>query len=365
MVRKNSHLWRDKEGKLYARYTYTDADGKRRDIKRRASSITDAKEKYKAMEREHKEQGPKALDAARMTFNDLADHAREHYIKPPEYADGAKVAGMRSWDDSRRKLAVLCAHFGKMRIREITHDDIKAFRSARLKAPTRRNAPRKTASVHRELSLMRMVLNIARRQRWLAFNPFDGGGLISNAVEHKRDRVISKEEETRLLAACDDAHRIHLRPIIICGIDTGMRSGEMFKLRWRDVDFVTRRINIIAFNTKTAQARTVPMTTRLVREFERLWKHSRQDESSLVFGVSHRIKRSWATACKLADIKDATPHDLRHSAATRMVQKGMALAEVARILGHALAATTYRYVNPTPDTLQRAADLLDEFNEDH
>lgn len=364
-MRKNSHLWRDGDGKLYARYTFTDSAGKRRDLKRRADSITDAKEKYKAMEREHKEQGPKSLDSARMTFNDLADHAKEHYIKPPVYVDGVKVSGMRSWDDSRRKLNVLCLYFGKQRIREITHDDLKAFRELRIKALTKRNKPRKMASVHRELSLMRMVLNIARRQRWLPYNPFDGGKLISNSVENKRDRVISKDEELRLLAACDDAHRAHLRPIIICGLDTGMRSGEMLKLRWRDVDFATRRISIIAFNTKTAQSRPVPMTTRLTRELERLWRHSRKDTSALVFGITHRIKRSWATACQIAEIHDATPHDLRHTAATRMVQKGMALAEVSRILGHASAGTTYRYVNPTPDTLQRAADLLDEFNEEH
>lgn len=362
---RSTHLWRDKEGKLYVRYTFTDSTGKRKDIKRRADSITDAKEKYKAMEREHQDQGPRSFDAARMTFNDLADHAKEHYIKPPEYKDGVKVIGMRSWDDSRRKLAVLCSHFGKKRIREITHDDIKAFRAIRMKGFTKRGMPRKTASVHRELSLLRMVLNIARRQRWLQYNPFDGGQLISNSVEHKRDRVISKDEEVRLLAACDDPHRLHLRPIIICGLDTGMRSGEMFKLRWRDVDFTARRITIIAFNTKTAQARIVPMTKRLVVELECLWRRSRQDTNALVFGVSHRIKRSWATACMIAEIKGATPHDMRHSAATRMIQMGMALAEVSRILGHALAATTYRYVNPTPDTLQRAADLLDEFNELH
>jgi integrase len=58
-----------------------------------------------------------------------------------------------------------------------------------------------------------------------------GDSLISVADERKRERIITRDEELRLLSACDDRWRRHLRPIVICALDTGMRRGEILSLK--------------------------------------------------------------------------------------------------------------------------------------
>jgi integrase len=378
------HAYVDKrDGLLYALFTYTDRFGKRRFVRRRARNMSHAQEIYKALEQEKREKGEEAIEARRMTFNQLADYAEKHFVKEPTFVDGMKVSGMKSWVDARQKLNMMRRYFGTKKIRDITADDIRAFRDERINTPTKRKEyegkkakpkKRSIASVQRELSLLRRVLNIARRRHWIPFNPFDEGGFISNAAEVKRTRVISREEETRLLLACEKTDERkdgketkkkslkHLRPIVICGIDTGMRSGEMFKLRWRDVNFDERSIHVIASNTKTEQKRDVPMTLRLQKELETLWKHSTQDLNELVFGMT-RIKRGWVSLCREAKVYDCTPHSMRHTCATRLIEAGTPIAEVSRLLGHTNVITTYRYVNLTKGTVERAAAALDNLNE--
>jgi integrase len=379
--RKNPpHTWRDpKTGDLYAVYTCKSRMGKRKFYYRKARNASHAKELYRALESEHRQGGEEALDGARLTFNQLADYAEKHFVKEPTFASGIKVSGMKSWKDARLKLKFMRSVFGNRRVRSITADDIAAYRDMRLSTPTRRKRegpngerepkPRTLASVQRELSLLRRILNIARRRRWIPFNPFDEGGFISNASEEKRTRIISRDEEERLLLACEKTDKVkegatkkkslkHLRPFIICGVETGMRSGEMFKMRWRDVDFEGRSIHIIASNTKVEQARDVPITGRLLAELETLWNNSTQDLNELVFGFS-RVKRGWTSLCAEAKVFGATPHDLRHTAATRMIEGGLSIAETARILGHSSITTTYRYVNAHAGTLARATEALE------
>jgi integrase len=69
------------------------------------------------------------------------------------------------------------------------------------------------------------------------------------------------EEEKRLLDVCI-GRRKHLRPLIICLLDTGARRGETFKLKFSDLDFQNRLITYQALNTKTLKTRQVAMTNR-------------------------------------------------------------------------------------------------------
>jgi integrase len=131
--------------------------------------------------------------------------------------------------------------------------------------------------------------------------------LISLADENKRERILTREEEVRLLAACDTPQRAHLKGIIICALDTGMRQGEIFSLRWRNVDF------------------------RL--ELEQLKASAPENSDSLVFGIVDNVKRSFGAARSNAGLKDVRFHDLRHTAATRLVSAHIPLSEVGRVLG--------------------------------
>src|SRR5262249_27081703 len=105
---------------------------------------------------------------------------------------------------------------------------------------------------------LRRMMNVAQRKGWIFRSPFAAGdSFISLADENKRERILTREEELKLLAACETGQRTHLRAILICALDTGMRQGEIFALRWRDVDFENGLLTIQAFHTKTMKERQV------------------------------------------------------------------------------------------------------------
>jgi integrase len=101
---------------------------------------------------------------------------------------------------------------------------------------------------------------------------------------------------------------------------------------------------------------------RLRLELERLWEASRKVDEDLVFGVVSNVKRSFMSARKIAGLSDVRFHDLRHTAATRLIQGHLPLQEVGRVLGHSQNSTTYRYVNANAETVQRAAAIMDALN---
>jgi integrase len=78
--------------------------------------------------------------------------------------------------------------------------------------------------------------------------------------------------------------------------------------------------------------------------------------------LAQELHRS-ITVRRAAGLEDVRFHDLRHTAATRLVGAHIPLSEVGRVLGHTQANTTYRYVNANIDTARRAAAALDAFND--
>ncbi len=350
-----------KDGNWYGRIIYRDETGKRREKIRRAENKSDAREKAKELVRELEDHGVRCLYGSRMNVAQLVAHYESNYLMAAEYVDGRKVAGLRSSADMRRKLGVLKSHFLKQPIRTITVSDILKFRSARLKAPTRHEKQRSIASVNRELALLRRMLNVALQEGWILKNPFGPGArIISAADERKLERILTRSEEKKLLAACMGP-RAHMRLIIIIAIDTGMRRGEILKLCWSDLDFKNRIITVKAFNTKTLCERQVAMTPRLNCELRRLYQQ--QAPTTLVFGIKDNFKNAFRFARNEAKLNDVRFHDLRHTAATRLVQGDIPLPEVGRILGHTQINTTYRYVNANLETARKAADVLASFNQ--
>src|SRR5262249_15825948 len=110
---------------------------------------------------------------------------------------------------------------------------IEDYKAKRLATKTVHGQQRGIASVNRGLEILRKVLNVAVREGWLRINPFhQGDSLISKADEKRRQRILSYEEEERLLAVCTGRCK-HLRAIIIFEVDMGPRRGEALKLTWQ------------------------------------------------------------------------------------------------------------------------------------
>ena len=230
----------------------------------------------------------------------------------------------------------------------------------RLDGITKRGTQRNIATVNRELSLMRSMLSFAVQNDYLLRNPFSRvRGVIMTSAETERDRILSFDEEARLLDACTD-RRAHLRPILICAVDTGMRAGEMFTMCWRDISD-WREIRIPQTNSKTEESRVVGMTPRLRAEVQQLWELSAKDPDGLVFGIGDSVKRAWKTSCRLAGVEDFRLHDCRHTATTRMIASGSPHTEVMKITGHSQLKTFLRYLNITTEAAERVADRLDKY----
>lgn len=275
------------------------------------------------------------------------------------------------------------AYFGKKKLTEITYGDIYSYRSMRLDVPIPAGRKRTIASMNRELAYLRRLLNIAMRQGWINKNPINcSETLILTSCERRRERILTLEEEQRLLATCEErtitysrygkeitakddiTRRRHLKPFLIALLDTGARKGEMLKLVWRDVNLEQRIITIQALNTKTLKMRQVAITQRFYDELIRLWENSDKNLDSLVFNITDNVRRSFSTACKIAGIKEGgidglTLHCLRHSAATRLVNGQLPIQMVSRILDHSLPQTTYRYLSANDETLRQAASIFE------
>lgn len=359
-VRKGSIV--ERKGKMYACVQFVDEAGNKRGVWRKAENRKQARDTIKRILRELDEHGEATVDAQNMTFAALAAYFEQHYMKPAEYsAEGHKVAGYRSLSSFKAFLKPLRESFDHRKLRSITYGEIRTYKATRLRTPTQYNRQRSLSCVNRELALLRRMLRIAIREGWSLKNPFAAGeSLISLADEKKRERILTREEEVRLLAACDNhSRRTPLRALLICALDTGMRKGEMLKLCWKDLDFKTRTINIQAMNTKTMRARQVSMTTRLHLDLERLWVSSEGHLDALVFGVKDNVRKSFDAACKDAGIVGFTLHCARHTAATRLVKGQMPLHMVGRILGHSQPQTTYRYLSADIATAKQAAAILE------
>lgn len=186
------------------------------------------------------------------------------------------------------------------------------------------------------------------------------------ADETARTRILTLEEEIRLLEACDCDQRRHLRALVVCLLDTGLRLNEALTLTWDHVDLDNGLVSILAFNSKTATPRTVPVSGRLRRELERLLNERKMTESlkgdARVFGIANNVNRSWRTARKLADLDDVRIHDLRHTFGTRLDRSGFTQAQIARSLGHKQVHTTFRYTNPDQDLLADVRNAVESFH---
>jgi integrase len=381
MARERKGTITKRDGKLYARVQFKDETGKRRDLWRRAESRTHARQLIRELLKEVEKSTASTLDAAQMIFSELADRFIQECLKPAVYVQGRKVEGVRSVIPARVAVEALKAHFGKKNVRGITHGDIKAFKSLRLKTPTKQDlaryeralrtdpkaglqVTRTIAAVNRELAKMKRIFNWAIQHGFLLKSPFQSGEpLVSSADEVHRQRIISREEESRLLAAVDaEPRRAHLRGVLLIALDCALRRGEILTLKWADVDLDRRTITVQAFNAKTARSRTVAMTRRVFEDLQARYYATPRQPDELIFDVKG-VKRSFKSACRAAGISDFRLHDCRHVAISRMIRAGIPPVEVIRISGHInLSGAFFRYCNLDSDTVFRAAAALDAFH---
>ncbi|MBV9242031.1 MAG: site-specific integrase [Acidobacteria bacterium] len=354
-------------GKCYARVTYTDGTGKRRNIKRRCENRAVARKLLKTLVRDLDDGNAQAVAADKMKFAELVAYYEEYYAIPAKFLDGRKVEGLRDYAKVRYYLQQFRRLLGNRKLKELGYEDVSRYRRIRLEEPTRHGTQRCISSVNRELAYLRRVLNVGVRLGWIVKNPFNSGDvLIDVAAEKRRERILTLEEERNLLEACT-GRRARIKPLLICLLDTGARVGETKKLTFSDIDFEKRLITYRATNTKTMRERKVAMTQRVFELLNSIAANGEVQPEKSVFEIKS-FRKAFTSACLTAGIETGknsgvTPHSLRHTAAVRLVKGQMSIQMVGRILGHQSPQTTYRYLSANNETLYEAASILERVHQ--
>jgi integrase len=335
---------------------YTDAQGKRHWEKcgRRSDAITLlAKRKHEKLLRKKL---PEALRGRAVTFRELAEKAKlfSEESHTPQHHHQFVI-----------KLQIIGEHFNELRAEGITSEDIQAWlleqSEEREWTPATRNRYRDAFS---------LVFRKAVENHLLTVNP---ATLVKAKPEHnERVRFLSAAEETKLLAVLQENWHEHVAAFLV-SIHTGMRAGEQFQLKWRDVSFEQRMISLP--KTKTGKARHIPLNAIALQAFHER-KRAQQDYAAkrkergadhadqiCVFrdagrDPQHNYRRWFNEALTDAKIKDYSWHCNRHTFASRLVMAGVDLRTVAELMGHSSIQMTMRYAHLAPQHNRAAVDRL-------
>ena len=247
---------------------------------------------------------------------------------------------------------MLLRHFGpNAKLTEITTIAVNAMIED-LKAQGLSNA-----TVNRKLACLSVILQTAEDCGYRTAKP-----VLSRRKEYRgRDRFISPQEEVQVISLLEHWGKLDHRDCVVVLLDTGMRTGELFKIQRQDVDFTKGKYGIITlWRTKNDHPRSVPMTRRVcelikarlqtvhgqtdrVFPFDQYWLRHVWDKMKLTLGLQ-------------AD-KQFVPHILRHTCASRLIQRGVPLMMVQKWMGHESIQSTMRYSHLAPNAL---FDLVEE-----
>jgi integrase len=243
------------------------------------------------------------------------------------------------------------------------------------------DASRSAQTIRHALAMIRQVFNYARAN---GLYQGDNPTLLVKkpTADAKRIRFLTPEEASRLLEALaersPDVHNMAL-----LALNAGLRAGEVFSLTWADVDFDHDLISLR--DTKSGKTRQVPLTSeaRAMLEARKAAKNgaalvfppsktakpkeqpepSRAPANEKIVQISETFNRVVAALGLNDDIEDPRQkvvfHTLRHTFASWLVQRGVPLVTVARLLGHATTAMTERYSHLAPDHFKQAVDTLE------
>ncbi len=284
------------------------------------------------------------MEAQKHSFEDL----KQRYMREHSRVNKTVTSSVR--DKSLFKH--LSDGFGGFTLADITPARISEYKSLR------RTEGAKTATIARELEVLRHALNLARRDwEWIGKTPFEKVRI--EKPNNKKERWLTDEEEQDLLAASFP----WLREIVIFALNTGMRQNEILTLKWKQVDLKRRTATLLV--TKNKEKRTIPLNKTVLNLLT--GKGKVRSISGYVF-VSQaatrvdasNVRRAFISAKKKAEIEGFRFHDLRHTFATRLVQAGVDLYVVKELLGHKSIAMTMRYAHHYPESLRAGVEILDK-----
>ena len=208
-------------------------------------------------------------------------------------------------------------------------------------------------TVNRELQALHAAMNTAVSWKLLERNPF--AGLQQVSVPERQPEFFTKQDFERLLSLVRESW---LKELVVIAALTGMRRGELLNLRWSDVDLSRRVIQIqsnATFRTKRGKQRAIPMSDVVFNLMSA--KAGRVTGEYVFTKKGQKINDDHATKKLKKYVVDAKLpnglhfHSLRHTFASWLVQDGVSLYEVQKLLGHSNIAVTQVYSHLQPEQL--------------
>jgi integrase len=216
------------------------------------------------------------------------------------------------------------------------------FRDRRLKTVS-------NSTFNKDLSFLSQVIETAIHDWEIGF-PSNPCKTVKRKADPKpRSRVFKGDEEHRLLEACvlvniHGKSNPYLKPMVQFAIETAVRKGELFKIKYNDIDFDNCLLHL--YETKNSEDRVVPLSSKAIM----ILKSMPRRLDGKVFPLTRdTLKSWWKTAKKKAKIKDFRWHDLRRVACSRLFEKGLGVEQVQAISGHkdpTILLNTYTRVDP-------------------
>lgn len=246
------------------------------------------------------------------------------------------------------KIGQIEDYFGKnVKIRDITADSLDEW-IAELQDDGNANG-----TINRKLSCLSKAMQMAVERGGIPVKPKfprlpEYGGRI---------RFITGKEEKQIIQLLTQwGHRDGLDAFIVL-LDTGMRTGELRKVTEADVGEKV----VSLWNTKNHTSRSVPMTKRVQ---EILWRRKESlSPTDFLFPFNKHWLRAWwgrvKVTMELGNDKQFVPHCLRHTCASRLVQRGVSIPVVKEWLGHKAIQVTMRYSHLSPTSLLDSVHVLE------
>lgn len=268
------------------------------------------------------------------------------------YINHAKT-NHKKYKNQRYYINILESYFGNGKpVNEIKPEDVNKFIEYLRKSG--KHGQRKNSSINRFLEILSKMFNLAIDNGELTENPLRKVPKLHE--DNHKIRYLTTDEESRLFANID-SKTPYLRPIVTTALQTGMRRGEIFGMKWENVDFISRNIHIL--DSKSGKSREVPINDKLYEVLQSLPKTSDYVFTNPKTNQPYvDIKKSFNLVIKQAHIENFCFHDLRHTFATRMVMADVDLFTLMEILGHNNVQTTMRYAHVIPGRKMEAINRL-------
>ena len=211
-----------------------------------------------------------------------------------------------------------------------TMNQVQSFKQRRANSPV---------ALRHELIVIRHCLKTARNEwgLYLKETPFEQISLPKPPKSRKRR--LANDEYQKLYKASKTMKINYIWPIVLFAIETGMRRGEILKLKWSNINFDDRTAYLE--DTKNGEDRYVPLSSKATELLS-----STKQSNNLVFPVSsNAVRLSWERLKRKANVNNLRFHDLRHEALSRFTESGLNPIEVAEISGHKQLGQLRNYIH--------------------